>query len=137
MHIVVSPSSAMQMFDVLKNVMSSSEFKKKMNIRAEQFRFCGFTQMKLGDDCINTHSYLTHTSICGANCVLHRTVCRWTEGFIAGKVSFKDGPCLGRPASARTSKLYGVKHSWIHTEMCVCVLSRHGFSCSFLPVSSV
>ena len=63
-----------------------------MDPRAEHFRVCGCTQTTLGENCMKIHAYLTHTSICGANCVPHRTVCRWTEGFIAGKVGFKDGP---------------------------------------------
>ena len=47
--------------------------------------------MKLEDDCLKIHADLTHAY--GAKCVLHCTVCRWTEGFRARKVSLEDGHC--------------------------------------------
>ena len=45
---------------------------------------------------------LTH--VYGAKCVSHCVVCTWTERFSAGKISFEDGHCAGRPVSVRNER---------------------------------
>lgn len=60
-----------------------------MDPKAKQFRFYVFTRMKLGDNGMKILTDLT--DVYGASCVSY--ICRWTEGFRAGKVSLEDGHC--------------------------------------------
>ena len=77
--------------------------KEKIDPNAEQFRFYVFTRIKLGDESMKIYaSFLTH--VYGANCVSPCTVCRWTEGFRAGQVSFEDGHHPGRSVSVRNEQ---------------------------------
>ena len=73
-----------------------------MDPKAEQFRFYVFTRAKLGADRMKTHADLTDEY--GANCISYRTVCRWIEGFTAGKVSLGDAHCPGRPVSIKNEQ---------------------------------
>ena len=76
---------------------------KKMDPKAEQFRFYVFTWMKLGDDRVKIHADLT--DVWSQPCfVLHRLQMDW--GIQSCKnVSFEDGHCLGRPVFPGMSKL--------------------------------
>ena len=58
--------------------------------------------MKLGDDDMKIQADLTH--VYRASCISHCAVCRWIDGFRAGKVSFEDGHLQGGPVSVRNKQ---------------------------------
>ena len=100
MHKIVLTSSAMRLFDVIKNyVVINCTWKNN----GSQSWATSFPCIHTDETWRRSHENQM-TDAYGANCVSHWTICGWIEGFWAGKVSFEDGHCPGRPVSARTEQ---------------------------------
>ena len=88
MHKIVLTSSAMWLVDLVKNTMSST-VPENMHPEAEQFSFHVFKWIKRWQWWLHEKPGWFDRCIYGTNCVSYHTVCRWIEGFTAGKVSFE------------------------------------------------